>query len=235
MPRKNSFRNGDSAGGGETDGERIFDALHIHPALPRFIARKLVRRFVADEPPAALVEKTAQAFTASQGDIKTTLRAILFSDEMQGKTSALTVKYKRPLHLVAGALRQLNVETNAKSPLLDHLARMGQPLFQWAMPDGFPDRATAWQNNLLSRWQFALALASDEITGTRTDWDGLRELAPDGSLRSTFQVLSARLLGTQLPKSALDTLTESLRDIPKENTLQTAAAILIASPQYQWR
>lgn len=222
-------------GGGESDGERVFDSLRAHPALPRFIARKLVRRFVADDPPAALVEKVAQAFTASHGDIKATLRVILFSDEMQGKASAPTAKYKRPLHVVAGALRQLNVETNAKAPLLDHLARMGQPLFQWAMPDGFPDRANAWQHNLLSRWQFALALASDQITGTRTDWDSLRELAADGSLRSTFQAFSSRLLGTELPTEALVALTETLRNVPKENALQTAVAIIIASPQYQWR
>lgn len=220
------------ANGGEQDGELVFEALKAHPALPRFIARKLVRRFVADSPPPALVEKTARAFTESNGDIKTTLRVILFSDELQNGTLS---KYKRPLHIVAGALRQLNVETNAKAPLLAHLAKMGQPLFQWAMPDGFPDYASAWQNNLLSRWQFALALASDEINGINTDWDGLRELVADGSVRGMLQAFGARLFGGELPKSALDTLSETLQDVPKEYALQTVVAVLLASPQYQWR
>lgn len=223
-----------SANGGEADGERVFDAIRAHPATPRFIARKLVRRFVADEPPAALVEKTAKAFTESNGDIQTTLRVILFSDEMQNASAAMP-KYKRPLHVVAGALRQLNVETNAQQPLMAHLDRMGQPLFQWAMPDGFPDYARAWQNNLLSRWQFALALASDAINDTRTDWEGLRGLSADGSVRGALEAFSARLLGGELPGSALDTLSDALRDVPDESAVQTAVAVLIASPQYQWR
>ena len=216
---------------GESDGQRVFDAICAHPALPKFIARKLVRRFVADEPPASLVERTARAFSDSRGDIKTTLRAILFSDEFKNAPP----KYKRPLQLVAGALRQLNAETNVRVELLQQLARMGQPLFQWDMPDGFPDRANAWQNNLLPRWQFALALASDEIQGTRVAWDELQNIAGDGSFRDALKYFSALLLGIELPKVKLDELAQMFRMAPPEKNLQMALAVLIASPQYQWR
>ncbi len=219
------------AHGGESDGQRVFDALGAHPALPKFIARKLARRFVADEPPASLVEKTARAFSESRGDIKTTLRAMLFSDEFRSAPP----KYKRPLQLVAGALRQLKVETNARAALLRHLAKMGQPLHQWDMPDGFPDRAEAWQNNLLARWQFALALASDEIQGTRVNWAQLQNIAGDGSLRDALRNFSLLLLGAELPKTNLDTLAEMFRRVPQEKNVPFALAVLIASPQYQWR
>lgn len=219
------------AHGGESDGQRVFDAISAHPAPPKFIARKLARRFVADEPPASLVEKTARAFSASRGDIKTTLRAILFSDEFRNAPP----KYKRPLQFVAGALRQLNVETRVDAELLQYLVKMGQPLFQWAMPDGFPDRASAWQNNLLPRWQFALALANDEIQGTRVNWEQLQNSAGDGSLRDALKHFSARLLGYELPKINLGAAVKNLRGVPPEKNTQTALALIIASPQYQWR
>lgn len=219
------------ANGGEQDGERVFDAISAQPALPRFIARKLVRRFVADEPPPALVEKTAQAFTQTHGEIKAMLRTILFSDEFRNAAP----KYKRPMHLVTGALRQLNAETNGKAPLVAHLNRMGQPLFQWAMPDGFPDRAEAWQHNLLPRWQFALAVASEGIDGTKVDWTEIAALAGDGSMGEAFRTLSPLLLGEELPQSAIRTLTETMGDVPQESVTQTALAVLVASPQYQWR
>lgn len=219
------------ANGGQADGERLFDAIRAHPATPRFIAGKLIRRFVSDDPPAPLIEKTAQAFTVSRGDIKATLCTIFQSAEF--RTTKGGLKYKRPLHLVAGALRHLNVETDARSPLLGYLASMGQPLFQWAMPDGFPDRVAAWENNLLSRWQFALALASDEIRGTTVNWSQLQ--FDNSTLSEAFNSLSTLLLGNTLPKTALDALTQILGDIPQEKFTQVATAILISSPPYQWR
>src|SRR5436189_4360223 len=65
------------AGGGVADGERVLDILLHHPATARFIATKLVRRFVSDEPPPALVERVAATFRATEGDIKAMLRALV--------------------------------------------------------------------------------------------------------------------------------------------------------------
>src|SRR5687768_12385840 len=136
-----------------------------HPALPHFIARKLARRLVADDPPEALVVAAAATFTQSKGDIKAVLRTILHA----GAFAAAPPKFKRPLHAIAGALRQLDAETDGGPPLLDALAAMGQPLFQWPTPDGFPDETAAWSGALLARWQFALRLARNEIPGTGID------------------------------------------------------------------
>lgn len=219
------------ANGGEGDGERVFEIIRAHPALPRFIALKLARRFVADEPPPALVDSAARAFRDSQGDIKSALRAIFAAPEFHNAPP----KYKRPLHLVAGALRQLGVESNGGAALLAQLASMGQPLFQWAMPDGFPDRVTAWQNNLLPRWQFALALASDEIKGTRVNWESLLSISGDGSLRAALDGLGLVLLGGELPRDRIDAAVARLGSVSPDHVVQTAIALLIASPQYQWR
>ncbi|HEY0997327.1 MAG TPA: DUF1800 domain-containing protein, partial [Gemmatimonadaceae bacterium] len=69
------------AGGGESDGERVLDILARHPSTSRFIATKLVRRFVADEPPASLVTRAAATFTKTGGDIREVVRTILTSPE----------------------------------------------------------------------------------------------------------------------------------------------------------
>lgn len=217
--------------GGERDGEQLFHAILAHPALPRFIARKLVRRFVADVPQPVLVERVAQTFRETRGDIKAVLRAVLYSDEFRHAPS----KYKRPLDFVAGALRQLGAETDAGAPVLEALTRMGQPLFQWATPDGFPDTTAAWSSNLLPRWQFAMALAAEELQGTRVAWEHLAHVARDSSFGGTLQGFSARLLGYELPNGLEADLQAHWRGVEPEWTAPLAMAIVLASPQYQWK
>lgn len=218
-----------TAGGGARDGERVFEAILAHPALPRFIARKLVRRFVADVPLPALVNRVADVFSKTRGGIKPMLRAIFYAPEF----SHAPPKYKRPLDFVAGALRQLDAETDAGAPVQNALARMGQPLFQWATPDGFPDSAAAWKNNLLPRWQFALALAANEIADTRVGWEKLQALGGDGSLRAALQNFSPLLLGAEFSETQLESIVAQGRDMPQQLTLPFAIAVLLASPQYQ--
>ncbi|MDL1897646.1 DUF1800 domain-containing protein [Anaerolineae bacterium CFX7] len=220
-----------AAGGGERDGEQVFHAILAHPALPRFIARKLTRRFVADAPPPALVERVAQTFTQTRGDIKAVLRAMFDADEFRNAPP----KYKRPLDFVAGALRQLDAETNAGAPIQDALTRMGQPLFQWTTPDGFPDTTNAWKNNLLPRWQFALALATNELQGTRVAWENLAHVANDASFVGALQGFSTRLLGFELPKDVADELQAQWRNLDTDLILPSALALVLASPQYQWK
>src|SRR3712207_5774840 len=69
------------AGGGVEDGEKVLDILARHPSTAKFIATKLARKFVSDNPSAATVARVAEAFRKSDGDIKTTLRALFSSPE----------------------------------------------------------------------------------------------------------------------------------------------------------
>lgn len=217
--------------GGEQDGERVLDLLMAHPALPRFIARKLARRFVSDDPPAQLVVSVAEVFSKTNGDINATLRAIFFSDEFKNASA----KFKRPLHFVAGALRQLHAETDAEQPILDTLARMGQPLFQWPTPDGFPDYTAAWDGNVLPRWQFALALASNGLKGTSVNLKSLAESAQVKTMDDALNKFSALLFGLSLPRVARDELVKLFGREVDEQGAQVALAVLISAPQYQWR
>lgn len=218
-------------GGGERDGEQVFTLLMNHPATPRFVARKLVRRLVADDPPEPLVAAAADAFSRTRGDIKAMLRAILFADEF----AAAPPKFKRPVHYVAGALRQLNAETDAGQPLLDHLGLMGQPLFQWPTPDGFPDYAVAWDHNLLPRWQFALSLATGALPGASIDLRALAEASGARTMAAAIERFSILLLGAPLLAPAAAALLTALGDDLDDEGLTILVAALLAAPAYQWR
>ena len=152
--------------GGQRDAETVLEALAVHPATARFLVRKLCRHFLGDAPP-AVVEQGTRAYLQSGGDIRATLRPILL-DALFDPTSNQPI-VKRPLDLTVSALRCLAADTDGGINLQTHLGSMGQPLYQWPMPDGFPEKASAWTGSLLSRWNFAFALASNGIEGTTVD------------------------------------------------------------------
>jgi len=157
-------------GRGMEDGLQVIDLLSRHPSTARFIATKLVRRFVADDPPPPLVTAAAQIFQETDGDIRRVIRAIVSAPEFSAP-EAWRSKIKKPLELVASALRALGAETDASLPLLRYLARMGEPLFLAQPPTGFPDLGASWigPDSLLTRINFILDLSANRIPGTRVD------------------------------------------------------------------
>ena len=92
------------AGGGQSDGDAILDLLARHPSTARFIATKLARRFVADDPPAALVDRAARRFKDTDGDIREVVRTIVTSPEFLGD-GYRRAKTKNPFEFVVSAVR----------------------------------------------------------------------------------------------------------------------------------
>jgi uncharacterized protein (DUF1800 family) len=156
------------AGGGIKDGLMVLDILAHHPSTAKFIATKLVRHFVADNPPPALVDRVAAVFTKSDGDIRETLKAIFFSKEFNSP-EVYRAKIKRPFELVVSAIRTLGADTNGGNGTHQWIARMGEPLYGFQTPNGYSDMAESWVNTggLLERMNFGVALASNRIPGTR--------------------------------------------------------------------
>ena len=183
------------AGGGIADGERVLDILATHPATARFIATKLARRFISDDPPPALVERAAAVFLKTDGSIRETLRAIVTSPEFFS-TTTYRAKLRSPFEYVAAAMRALNADTDADRAVLDAINRMGQPLFGRVTPDGYPDRANQWLSSgaMVARFNFANALATNRIKGTRVDFAKL--LA--GMDQANKDSITAKLTGLTL-------------------------------------
>jgi uncharacterized protein (DUF1800 family) len=162
------------AGGGMEDGLKVLDILAKHPSTAKFIATKLCRRFVMDNPSNELVDRIASIFAKSNGDIRETLRAIFTSSQFNSK-EAYRSKIKTPFELAISAIRTLGGDTNGGPQLIQWISRMGEPLYQYQAPTGYPDLAEAWVNTggLLERLNFSLALASNSIAGTRIDMSQL--------------------------------------------------------------
>jgi uncharacterized protein (DUF1800 family) len=155
------------AGRGIEDGQAVLDTLAAHPSTARFISTKLVRRFVSDTPPGALVDRLTAEFIASDGDIKSLLRMLFKSAEFAASADQ---KYKRPVELVISALRATGARATGDyvRAINNQFTAMGQVPFQWDPPDGYPDTKDYWLNTtaLLNRWNFGLALAEGRYAPT---------------------------------------------------------------------
>jgi uncharacterized protein (DUF1800 family) len=166
------------AGGSIEDGLRVLDLLAKHPSTAKFIAWKLCQRFVADEPPQGLVDRAAETFRKTDGDIREVVRFILTAPEFHSPRFYRN-KIKSPLDVAASALRAAGAATDGASPLVQAVARMGAPLYGCQPPTGYPEVSADWLSNatLLERMNFAVALTGNRIPGTRVDVT--RFVAPD--------------------------------------------------------
>jgi len=166
--------------GGINDGLKVIDVLVNHPSTAKFIARKLATKFVNDNPSEALVGRVAEAFSGSNGDIKTTLRA-LFSDKEFFATENYRAKIKTPFELAVSSIRAVGGDTTGGPQMLAMLNKLGEVPYGYQAPTGYPDTAEDWVNTgaLLERLNFAVAIASNRIPGTRVNLANL--IAPTRS------------------------------------------------------
>jgi len=159
-----------AAGGGEQDGVQVIDILAHHPSTATFISRKLAQRFVADDPPASLVEKMAKTFLKTDGDLRAVMETMLKSSEFFSE-GAFETKIKSPLEMVASAVRVTGADTVDTFTLAQKVADMGEPLYGKLEPTGFKDGTETWLStaNLMARINFANALAAGNVPGVKLD------------------------------------------------------------------
>jgi uncharacterized protein (DUF1800 family) len=156
---------------GEREGMQVLHMLATSPATAKFISTKLAVRFVSDSPPPALVDRMANAFLASNGDIKTLLRTMFDSPEFWSP-EVYRAKVKTPEEFVVSAVRASGADIKNAIPLVQALDRLGMPFYGMQTPNGYSWMAEPWVNtgDLVSRMNFALGLSSDRFPGVETDW-----------------------------------------------------------------
>jgi len=128
------------------EGPQALDAvLHDlvrHPATARFVAGKLARHLVADEPPPALVDRLAAAFQRSEGDLPTVYRELVAAPEAW---ASAPVKLKTPAEFVVSTARLLGLGEQPFVRVPDgSVGTMGQRIQAAPSPAGWPDRAQDW-------------------------------------------------------------------------------------------
>lgn len=149
---------------GQREGEFALDILAQHPATARHLSTLLAQYFVQDEPPPALVERMAQRYLATGGDIRSVLRTLFFSPEFMSP-AAVGSKFKTPYQFVVSAARAADMPVNNVRPLLGALNQLGMPLYGCQTPDGYKNTRAAWLNPdaLSRRIAFASTLASGKM------------------------------------------------------------------------
>jgi len=212
-------------GGGKKDGEAVLDLLANHPSTATFIATKLARRFVSDEPPASVVDRAAKVFLSSKGDLREVTRAIVTSPEFFS-AEARRAKVKTPLEFVASAVRASGANVTVVQPLVQALRDQGMPLYGAQPPTGWGDTAEDWVNTgaLLKRLNFAIELAGGRFRGVRIN---VRQLAPDTS-EATRDALVSKLVALPISSITRDTLS-------KAESPQHLIALTLGSPEFQKR
>ncbi len=152
------------AGGGQDDAEKVLDILAAHPSTAKFISTKLAQRFVADNPPPALVDRMAKTFLAKGGDIREVMRTMLDSREFWS-AGAYRAKIKTPFEMVASAVRALNADVENGFALANQVGQLGEPLYRKQEPTGYSNLNSEWINSaaLLARMNFALNLVQNKV------------------------------------------------------------------------
>jgi uncharacterized protein (DUF1800 family) len=158
------------AGGGMEDGEKVLDIVARHPSTAHFVSRKLAQRFVSDDPPPELVERMAQTFLKTDGDIRSVMKTMLESKEFWS-LGAYRSKMKSPLEMVASAVRAANGNVDYAVSLMQQVAQLGEPLYRKVEPTGYSNASQEWLNSagLLARMNFALQLADNKVPGVKVE------------------------------------------------------------------
>ena len=212
------------AGGGEHDGKDVLDILASHPSTARFIATKLARRFVADEPPPSLIDRAAERFRDTKGDLREVVRTIVTSREFFAP-EAYRAKVKTPFEFVASAARATEADSLNAMPLVQTMRELGMPLYQCQPPTGYADRAEAWVNTgaLLNRMNFAVALTEGRVRGARPPLPSRGQ-----SVEVARDEIVDQVLAGDLSSSTRETVAKASR--PSQ-----AVALLLGSPEFQRR
>jgi uncharacterized protein (DUF1800 family) len=194
---------------GQAQGEAVLKDLARHPATARHLARKLARHFIADDPPAASVERIAHAYSAGDGDLTKVYAAVIAEDAAWNPAPA---KYKTPFEFVVSALRALGVDPPEGKKLAGSFEVLGQRTYSPGSPAGWPDTARDWDgaDALMKRVEWSLALAE-----------------------RTAALRDARQVATDAFGDALSPVTT--RALGRAESNAQALALLFMSPEFQRR
>jgi uncharacterized protein (DUF1800 family) len=214
------------AGGDMQDGERVLDILATHPSTAHFISKELAQRFVADNPPAALVEKMAATFLKTDGDIGEVMKTMLASKEFWSE-GAYQAKIKTPFEMVASSVRALNANVTDAWALANQVGSLGEPLYRKLEPTGYSNLNAEWVNSsaLLGRMNFALQLAQNKVPGVKVDV----------SRFGNDPVAVAKTLLFRSVSPSTRAAIEKALGAQKQKTPALVAGLVIGSPEFQRR
>ena len=220
------------ANGGYEEGMELLHMLAHHPSTAKFIARKLAVRFVNDNPPQSLIDKMAKTFLDHKGNIREVLITMVSAPEFWSK-EALREKTKSPFELAISSVRNLNATIAQPYQLYTWINKMGQKLYYYQAPTGFPDNGKYWINtgSLLNRMNFGLALASNRIPGVTVDLAALNDHHEPESAEAALEIYGKMIMPERDLEASIKRLTPLLNDPELGKKVDEAAGKTTMSQQ----
>jgi uncharacterized protein (DUF1800 family) len=212
-------------GHGFAEVEQALDILARQPATSVFVSRKIATYFLSDTPPEPLVQRMAQAFRTTDGDIVSVLQVMFKSPEFMGSLSAKT-KYKDPMQFVLSAVRlsyDNKVILNAQ-PIIGWLNRLAQGLYNHPTPDGYPMTAAAWNGpgQMATRFEIARQIGANAA-------GMFKALPPATTERPAFPQIASALY-YNVVQHTLSASTRSALD--QAGSPQEWNALFLSSPEF---
>ncbi|MFI5233710.1 MAG: DUF1800 domain-containing protein [Gemmatimonadales bacterium] len=238
------------AGRGEEDGEEVLDIIARHPATAHHIAFELARRFVSDTPSVALVNRVAETYRRTDGDIREMLRTIFTSPEFFSRV-AYRAKVKSPFELVVSARRIMNASPDTSASTAYQIQRMGEQLFGHLAPNGWPETGDQWINagSLLDRINFGVQVGAGRLRFAPAEqWPGYALLSAMPLDRQVDGIVDQLLGGNASPETRAILFkgqnplvarpagdTSMVAAAPKQPSLKDLLGIALGSPEFQRR
>lgn len=231
------------------------DALTILAASSRtahFVSWKLAQRFVADDPPPALVDRMAKTYLATDGDIRAVLRTLQQSPEFNARRFFRN-KVKTPVEYLASAFRTTATDPTNPGALVNTAKQMGMPLFYALPPTGYYITAEQWMNSsaLVDRLNFAYALTNGKFANQRFDAPRVLALGllaqPAGTQPAVYEsegtAVALRVLESTMIGGGVSAQTNALihkqvdadPNMSPADRLNLLTALVLGSPEFQVR
>jgi uncharacterized protein (DUF1800 family) len=211
-----------------SEGESFIRFLADHPNTATFICTKLLRWLLQAEPTAHQITVASRAWKATGGNIRLVVRAILNETWL----ALAPAKFKRPFHFLVSALRATDAEVNSVVALPGRLNTLGQPLFLFETPDGYPDKVEYWSGNIMPRWSFATFLSTQVApTAIRVTTTSYLSGTPDAAIDLIQRNFFGGEMSLALRVALLDYLKAgNFNDARVRETI----ALALSSAEFQW-
>ena len=212
------------AGGGYEEGVELLKMLAHHQSAAKFISTKIAVRFVSDNPPQSLIDKMAKTFLNGDGDIKKVLITMASAPEFWS-VNALREKTKSPFELAISSVRSLDAKVNQPYQLYTWITKMGQQMYYYQAPTGFPDKGQYWINtgSLLNHMNFGLALASQRIPGITFNLAAMNNNHEPESTEAALLIYSKLFMPERKLEATIARLKPMLNDPNIGNKVANAA------------
>ena len=212
------------------EGEDAIDMLVAHPSTAAYISLKMARWLLAYTPSQDVVDNTTAVYLATGGDIPSMIRTILAPANLQTSIA----KYRRPFQQSAAAMRALGATVVNIRSIRQAADTMGQPMFMWEQPNGYPDRIDWWSGLVLQRWQYANTLSNiNTATTTRVDLTVFK--AQGNTADGVLAVINTQIFGGEIATNLKTTLSTYLKGGTFSDTrIRETLALAISSQQFQW-